>query len=207
MIEKFAKYFPVLLLLFAFCACGSRTSSNEYELKLTVNGLKIDTATVLVYEPEYNHMRVLAAGKLKKGEIVFRGQLDEPHIVIMKFGQKDNPLYFILEQGENEIYIDKKNVVITGGPVNHEYMAKVQLLKSLMKQKSQQWNSYASMMADSSLTQKLETKFYTTDSVLRDSIQNMCLHTMKRNDAVGILFKDRFFHQLDSAHVTLLAGK
>ncbi len=196
-------FFSVFFLLVQV-SCGNvdKMPDKYFVVKVAVSGLELtDSATLLVYETDYDRLRLLNEVALVKGTASFVGQIDAPKIALLRLNHAENPLYFILESCTTEISINKQSIVITGGTLNHDYYVHYRLRNKILQAIENNKSTYAKMVADSSMTHKLERIFVKRDSLLKDSVQSMTLRLVNRNDVVGVLFKDRFINTIDSARM------
>lgn len=185
---------------------GGRNSA-DFNVVVTVDSLKCDSVSLVVVEPAYHQLRSLGSHAMKRGKVTFAGQLDGPRIAMLKLNRASKPLYFILEPCSTTIYINRREIVIKGGVVNHEFLQLMKRRNTLIALDDSLRARYTRMVADTTMTRKLEAKYLHRDSVLNDSLQSMTLHLMQRNDVIGVLYRDRFSTDLDSAHLRLLLSK
>ena len=192
MVRHFVTYcIAALMGVLTLASCDNGTggrNSADFNVVVTVDSLKCDSVSLVVVEPAYHQLRSLGSHAMKRGKVTFAGQLDGPRIAMLKLNRASKPLYFILEPCSTTIYINRREIVIKA------------LDDSLRAR-------YTRMVADTTMTRKLEAKYLHRDSVLNDSLQSMTLHLMQRNDVIGVLYRDRFSTDLDSAHLRLLLSK
>lgn len=203
MINNFLKISLIALFAAFLTACNHNSTFLDYKLIITVDeNLGIDSVMFSLIEPDYGRVIAISQSELKHGKFLYSGQLDGPRIARLSF-PNGKVFYFILEQCKTEILFSPARTIIWGGRLNHEFFTKLNLRNQIMADIKKNREQYLQRVADSTLTYKTELRFLYHDSVLNDSLQQFILHTMQRSDEVGILFKDRFFNDLDSTHLNI----
>lgn len=202
MIKKSLKIVAVLLSIFLLEACNHHPSSLGYKLAVKVDKtLDIDSVEFSLIEPDYGKIVTMSQARLLHGGFAVGGQLDGPRVARLKFSN-GKTFYFILEQCKTEILFTPRHTIIWGGKLNHEFFDRLNLRNRLVEAIKKNHKKYLKLVADSAMTYKLEPKYFSRDSLLKDSLQRLIFHTINRNDEVGILFKDRFLNDLDSARLS-----
>lgn len=194
---KYIIIFALGLLCMA-TSCSKDSNVDNYVLKIKSEIENADSVKLLVYEPDYNNLRVLNAGKFKNGEVTLSGQIKHQAIAFLNYGKK-KPVAFILEKCETEITIGKERVIIWGGSNNHDYLAKCKQIYNLEKNLEEIRLEYKKGIADSTLNKKKEANLLKSHKLLADSLQNLITNTIKKNNETSTLFKEKFINRLDSA--------
>ncbi len=201
----------VLILMMALWACDNhKEASPQATVDYTVcckldKKVAKDSATLYVVDNALKRKRMLnKQGQQKGGLFTFTGQIDEPHVAIIKFKNEKTPFYFVLEPGETKIEFTARQVIISGGRQNHTYSQFINAIKSLQKQRKTNFKAYCMAANDSTLNGKSEEAFKLVDHQLFDSIQSVCLRHMNTGDQASLIIRERYLNLLDNKSVSKL---
>lgn len=197
---KAIKSAAISLWLCLCCGCSNDLNVGNYKISINAPHAGEQTVRVLIYEPNYGHLRIINSGKLKAGKLQLSGQVAESHIAYLDYGGKQF-LPFILEKCETDIAISKENVVIWGGEENHQYFSTCNKIVTLDRQVKNIEATYQKQLSDSSLTKKTETALLKKHRTYCQALQRTITDNIKRGGKQGILIKERFISKLDSAHI------
>ena len=194
------------LLAIALMGCDSGVRQMDYRVTCTLKGKQQhDSATLLVLEEDYNKLRVCGTSRLTDGTATFTGQIDEPHVALIRWDNDSvQPFHFVLEQGDIHITLKSGSWDITGSPLNSQYLHYINQRNSIMDSRVATWQEYLNMAADSSLKRDDEMRMVRQDSLLNDSLQRITIERINRGDAVGRIIKERYGRQLDQEHMRML---
>lgn len=184
-------------------SCSNDSNVDNYVLKIKSEIENTDSVKLLVYEPDYNNLRVLNVGKFNNGEVTLSGQIKHQAIAFLNYGKKD-PVAFILEKCETKITLGKERIVVWGGKNNHNYLSKCEQIYKLEKKLEAIRIEYKKEISDSTMNKKKETDLLKSHKLLADSLQNLIINTIKRNDETSYLFKEKFINRLDIAKLKFL---
>jgi len=196
-----------LLIGSALVGCSNDGHSTDYKVTCSLDGvMRHDSATLLVYEQDYDKLRVCAtAHAASDGGFTFEGQTSEPHVALIRWDNDSlNPFYFILEPGLTTINITSHSWDISGGALNARYQHYANQRNEIMNQRVATWQQYLKMAADKTLKRDDEQRLVQQDSLLNDSLQRITVDHINRGDAVGRIIRERFADQLDQEHMRLL---
>ena len=161
-----------------------------------------DSATLLVVQPDYKRLRVLACDSIHDGKFSFAGQLAVPCVAIIKFDSDSVPFYFVLESGNTTITINRVDWIIEGGPLCNSYMRYMNKRQHLKAEMEKTWKAYVHMASDSTLKRQHEEMMFRHDSLMLDSMQWLTVERINRGDLVSDIVRERFINTLDSAHLS-----
>ncbi|MGM9868729.1 MAG: DUF4369 domain-containing protein [Sodaliphilus sp.] len=190
----------ILLVLCFFASCSHDSNLSAYSLSITIEAASTHSVRLLVFDPNYQNLRVINSGVLKNGKLTFKGQITEPHIAYLDYGAQEM-IPFILEQCPTQITIGKEKVIIWGGEENHRYFAECNKIYSLEKQMKASEASYAYHLADSTLNAKLEASLLSKHKATYNSLQKTITQSILQADNKSILIKEKFINRLDSTHL------
>ena len=194
------------LLAIALMGCDSGVRQMDYRVTCTLKGKQQhDSATLLVLEEDYNKLRVCGASRLADGSVTFTGQIDEPHVALIRWDNDSvQPFHFVLEQGDIHITLKSGSWDITGSPLNSQYLHYINQRNSIMDERLATWQEYLNSASDKTLKREDEVRLVARDSVLNDSLQHITVDRINRGDAVGRIIRERYGNQLDQDHKRLL---
>ena len=194
------------LLAIALMGCDSGVRQMDYKVTCTLEGKQQhDSATLLVLEEDYNKLRVCGASRLTDGTATFTGQIDEPHVALIRWDNDSvQPFHFVLEQGDIHITLKSGSWDITGSPLNSQYLHYINQRNSIMDERLATWQEYLKSASGKTLKREDELRLVTRDSVLNDSLQRITVDRINRGDAVGRIIRERYGNQLDQDHKRLL---
>ena len=194
------------LLAIALMGCDSGVRQMDYRVTCTLEGKQQhDSATLLVLEEDYNKLRVCGASRLADGSVTFTGQIDEPHVALIRWDNDSvQPFHFVLEQGDIHITLKSGSWDITGSPLNSQYLHYINQRNSIMDERLATWQEYLKSASGKTLKREDELRLVTRDSVLNDSLQRITVDRINRGDAVGRIIRERYGNQLDQDHKRLL---
>ena len=194
------------LLAIALMGCDSGVRQMDYRVTCTLEGKQQhDSATLLVLEEDYNKLRVCGASRLADGSVTFTGQIDEPHVALIRWDNDSvQPFHFVLEQGDIHITLKSGSWDITGSPLNSQYLHYINQRNSIMDERLATWQEYLNSASDKTLKREDEVRLVARDSVLNDSLQRITVDRINRGDAVGRIIRERYGNQLDQDHKRLL---
>jgi hypothetical protein len=192
-------------ILVGLVSCGNSSSRDidcGYDVTCTVDkSLRKDSATLFILENQYGKLRKCDAEKSDRGVFSFMGQVDSPHVAFLKFNKDSEPLYFIIERGRIEIFVENGRLIIKGGALNHEYMSFMLKRLEIRNERKSIRHEYLRLVADSTLTRAREISLVKNDRHLADSLQRMTLHLINRGDAASIIVKATVGNDLDKRHL------
>ena len=190
------------LLAIALMGCDSGVRQMDYRVTCTLEGKQQhDSATLLVLEEDYNKLRVCGASRLTDGTVTFTGQIDEPHVALIRWDNDSvQPFHFVLEQGDIHITLKSGSWDITGSPLNSQYLHYINQRNSIMDERLATWQEYLNSASDKTLKREDEVRLVARDSVLNDSLQRITVDRINRGDAVGRIIRERYGNQLDQDH-------
>lgn len=177
-----------------------------YTLNVHSDLAKADSVELLVYEPEYNSLRMLNSGQLKKGTLVLTGQICQSLVALIKIG-KSEPLPFILEKCETDINISKERAIVWGGVENHAYIEQCKRIFNFEQRIKNIELEYKRRIADSTLTKNNEGKLLRNHKALVSAMRKTIANAIKSNDNASLLIKEKFINKLDSTSFTSLQYK
>ncbi len=194
------------LLAIALMGCDSGVRQMDYRVTCTLEGKQQhDSATLLVLEEDYNKLRVCGASRLADGSVTFTGQIDEPHVALIRWDNDSvQPFHFVLEQGDIHITLKSGSWDITGSPLNSQYLHYINQRNSIMDERLATWQEYLKSASGKTMKREVEVRLVARDSVLNDSLQRITVDRINRGDAVGRIIRERYGNQLDQAHKRLL---
>ena len=194
------------LLAIALMGCDSGVRQMDYRVTCTLEGKQQhDSATLLVLEEDYNKLRVCGASRLADGSVTFTGQIDEPHVALIRWDNDSvQPFHFVLEQGDIHITLKSGSWDITGSPLNSQYLHYINQRNSIMDERLATWQEYLKSASGKTLKREDEVRLVARDSVLNDSLQRITVDRINRGDAVGRIIRERYGNQLDQDHKRLL---
>lgn len=194
----------LLTTVLSGCDGGSRTM--DYNVTCTIGDKqRLDSATLLVMEEEYNQLRVCGATRIQEGRCTFEGQVDKPKVAIIRWdNDSTKPFFFVLEPGDTRITINQGSWSITGSAANQDYQRFIKQRDGIMNLRVATWQEYLKMSADSTLKRDDEARMVRQDSLLNDSLQRITVERINRGDAVGRIIKERYGKQLDQQHMRQL---
>ena len=194
------------LLAIALMGCDSGVRQMDYRVTCTLEGKQQhDSATLLVLEEDYNKLRVCGASRLTDGTVTFTGQIDEPHVALIRWDNDSvQPFHFVLEQGDIHITLKPGSWDITGSPLNSQYLHYINQRNSIMDERLATWQEYLKSASGKTLKREDEVRLVARDSVLNDSLQRITVDCINRGDAVGRIIRERYGDQLDQDHKRLL---
>ena len=194
------------LLTIALMGCDSSVRQMDYRVTCTLEGKQQhDSATLLVLEEDYNKLRVCGASRLADGSVTFTGQIDEPHVALIRWDNDSvQPFHLVLEQGDIHITLKSGSWDITGSPLNSQYLHYINQRNSIMDERLATWQEYLKSASGKTLKREDELRLVTRDSVLNDSLQRITVDRINRGDAVGRIIRERYGNQLDQDHKRLL---
>lgn len=194
------------LLAIALMGCDSGVRQMDYRVTCTLEGKQQhDSATLLVLEEDYNKLRVCGASRLTDGTATFTGQIDEPHVALIRWDNDSvQPFHFVLEQGDIHITLKPGSWDITGSPLNSQYLHYINQRNSIMDERLATWQEYLKSASGKTLKREDEVRLVARDSVLNDSLQRITVDCINRSDAVGRIIRERYGNQLDQDHKRLL---
>lgn len=208
------KFFITLTILAGLCAatmgtgCGRQraTEPKDFTVTCRMEGTAHhDSATLLVLEESYNKLRVLDTAHDKDGTFTFKGQIDAPHVALIRWdNDSTNPFHFVLEQGNINLTIKADSWSIGGSRQNTDYQKFINQRNSIMNARVATWQEYLKAAEDKSLTHDDEVRMVRQDSLLNDSLQRITVERINRGDAVGRIIRERFAGQLDQEHARML---
>jgi hypothetical protein len=186
--------------------CDSGVRQMDYRVTCTLEGKQQhDSATLLVLEEDYNKLRVCGASRLADGSVTFTGQIDEPHVALIRWDNDSvQPFHFVLEQGDIHITLKSGSWDITGSPLNSQYLHYINQRNSIMDERLATWQEYLKSASGKTMKREVEVRLVARDSVLNDSLQRITVDRINRGDAVGRIIRERYGNQLDQAHKRLL---
>ena len=197
-----------LMLMMALWACGNRNASTpQSSIDYTVSckldkKVAKDSATLYVVDNTLKRKRMLSKQGQKDCMFTFTGQVDEPHVAIIKFKNEKTPFYFVLEPGMTRIEFTARQVIVSGGRQNHTYFQFINDIKSLQKQRKDNFKAYCKAVNDSSLNGTSEEAYRQADHQLFDSIQSVCLRHMNAGNQASLIIKERYVNLLSNKSVT-----
>ena len=203
----FLNFLAILVFLaISLVGCDNSSQLQEYTVTCTVQGQhRPDSATLLVLEEAYGKLRLCGTAHAVDGTFSFKGQTDRARVALIRWGNDSTrPFYFVLEGGRTGITIKPGLWTITGSRANSDYLHYINRRKAIMDERVNVWQEYLKMAADSSLKPADERRMVARDSLLNDSLQRLTVERINRGDAVGRIVKERYSHQLDTAHTRLL---
>lgn len=210
-ILKSAAMAAALALLVCAPACSKAKpdgkSRNTFLLTCTLcDGIKGDNAKLYLYYPDYGNLCLLDSTSSDRGVFSFSGSLEKPQVAMLTFGGSEIAMKFVLQPGDIGLRIYKHRIVFVGGEQNMAYADFLNKRNNAMHSHIDLWQKYAAAVADSTLTMKTDKAMASQDSTLQDSIQNMIVRGINKNEAYSLIIKDRYLNDLDSAHLSRLTA-
>ena len=208
------KFFIAIGMLAWLCAAWVVTGcdrqraaeTKEYTVTCRIDGTAHhDSATLLVLEESYNKLRILGTTQDKNGTFTFKGQIDAPHVALIRWDNDTvTPFHFVLEQGNINLIIKDHSWSSTGSRQNADYLQFLNKRNSIMNARVATWQDYLKAATDKSLTRDDEVRMARQDSLLNDSLQRLTVERINQRDAVGRIIRERFAGQLDQEHVRMI---
>ena len=195
-----------IAIVLAMGGCDSHDKGFDYEVNVTLdNKQHHDSATLLVLEEEYNHLRVCGTAHEVNGSFTFTGQTEKPKAALIRWDNDSvTPFYLVLESGHTNININSGSWDITGSSLNSAYLHYINQRNGIMNARIATWQEYLKMAADSSLKRDDEQRMVRQDSLLNDSLQHLTVECINRGDAVGRIVREQFARQHDQEHMRQL---
>ena len=195
-----------IAIALAMGGCDSHDKGFDYEVNVTLdNKQHHDSATLLVLEEEYNHLRVCGTAQEVNGRFTFTGQTEKPKAALIRWDNDSvTPFYLVLESGRTNIIINSGSWDITRSSLNSAYLHYINQRNGIMNARIATWQEYLKMAADSSLKRDDEQRMVRQDSLLNDSLQHLTVECINRGDAVGRIVREQFARQLDQEHMRQL---
>lgn len=196
-------------LIFAFIAiaimitgCGQRLSHTSYRLECSISDdVAPDSVALMILNDSYGkvvyHMSTVARDSLT-GAFVFEGQIEQPSVAYLKFGNDSTSLFlFVLEQGDSKISISSHGLQVSAGEINHQYMEYLKKRRDILAARQDVHNEYRKMaLPDSLVSIAQEQQFLRRDSLLCDSLQRITLNAINRGNAASRIIYDRYVETL-----------
>lgn len=192
----FARVVIALVAVCGLVSCVERLDHTHYRLECEVDSsLGTDSVSLFLLEDAYNricHVATVARDTVA-GSFVIEGQIEQPCVAMLKFSNDSTPFYFVLQQGVTTIGIGARSLVVSGGDINHEYMAYLKARNSLLAMRRAVRAQYLSAAApDSIISLSDERRFAMRDSLLADSLERVTLEAINRGNAASRIIFDRY---------------
>lgn len=188
------------MALWAFTGCVEWLGDTQYRVQCSVDkSLGVDSVTMMVLEDSYCRVRHVSTVGLDTaiGAFIIEGQVEQPCVAFLKFGNDSTPLYFVLEHGETLVEVGSRGVVVSGGDLNHEYFSYLKDRTSLERARRALLTQYRRLAApDSIVNIEQERELVVADSVLCDSLERMTVRMINRGDAVSRIVFERYVNTL-----------
>ena len=194
------KIISFYIVVWALTGCVERLNDTQYRVQCTVDKtLGVDSVSMMVLEDSYGRVRHVSTVGLDTaiGAFVIEGQVEQPCVAFLKFGNDSTPFYFVLEHGATLVDVGARGVVVSGGDLNHEYFAYLKdraLLESARRSLLTQYRRLAA--PDSMVNIEQEREFVVADSVLSDSLECLTVGVINRGDAVSRIVFERYVNTL-----------
>ncbi len=158
----------------------------------------IDSATLLVIDPDYGQQRVLGGARVQDSTLAFAGHVAGAQLAYVDLSSDSLPyqFYFILEPTDITISIGPRHWQIAGGRGNRSYQQFLNRHDRLLSSRDSLWREYVRMGTDSTLTWDAERSSLRLDSLLQDSLQRIIVERINRGDLVSRLIKQRLLPTL-----------
>ncbi len=203
-------HIAIAILMLALWSCDRHSGSSGQSLVDYTVICKLDKkvardlATLYVVDNTLMRKRMLSVSGQSGGMFTFKGQIESPHVAIIKFDGEKRPFYFVLEQGTTNIEFSANKVIVTGGAQNHAYFSFINQVKWLQNQRKNNFKAYLKAAKDSTLTERAEKRFAITDQRLNDSIQALCLDCMNAGNSASLIIRERYVNLLDCENAAKL---
>jgi len=189
--------------------CGKQNKAGEMNYTVTCkldSKIHHDSATLLVFEQDYNQLRKCGADRISDdGTVTFTGQTEGAKVAIIRWdNDSTKPFHFVLEQGNINITIKPGSWDITGSQMNGEYLHYINQRNDIMNARVATWQEYLKAASNSTLKRADEQRMVRQDSLLNDSLQNMTVQCINRGDPIGRIVRERYGQQLDQEHMRML---
>lgn len=209
--KRLSRFFIFAFVLIMMTGCVESLDKTRYRLECRIDRqLGTDSVSLMLLNQAYNavyHVATVATDSAA-GAFIFEGQIEQPCVAFLKFNNDSTPLLFVLEQGDTQITIGANSLVITGGDLNHEYMAYLKDRKQLQGKRRMLHNEYLAALApDSTISVDVEQQFLKRDGMLTDSLENITVEAINRNDLVSAIILDRFINTLSSKNLQKIQQK
>ena len=199
------------MAVWALTGCVEWLSHTQYRVECSVdNSLGVDSVSLMVLEDAYNCVRHVSTVGIDSvsGKFVIEGQVEQPCVAFLKFGNDSTPFYFVLEHGETLVEMGVRGVVVSGGDLNHEYMSYLKDRNSLESARQSMLSQYRRLAApDSMVNIEQEREFAAIDSALCDSLERMTIGVINRGDAVSRIVFERFVNTLSHGNLSKIENK
>ena len=206
--KKISLLITLLPILAIITACGGHDGT-YYRVECNVaSELGVDSVSLMLVKEDYGSVydagRVGVDGVLQA--FVFEGHIEEPCVAYLKFGNDTTAMLFVLEPGLTQMTIGAKELIISGGDANHEYMTYLKCRNALLAEKRRNHEEYLRNVAsDSTISVAVERQYLTRDSVLCDSLERYTVSSINRGSLASKIIFDRYIntisrHNLQNIH-------
>ncbi|MGM9802587.1 MAG: hypothetical protein ACI308_00260 [Muribaculaceae bacterium] len=179
--------FVILAMVLVLTACDRKKS---YPCQITFHlaaDAKSDSISVFCYESDYNRSRTVFQGRIQDESLTLLENCNAPisRAAYFKCGDDTVSHHFVIERGSVNVWIKKDVVLIEGTHSNAALFNFKKTIRRIQADKVKIANDYLAVVADSTLTQQLERKYFYKDSVLSDSLQQVLVDFFNRGDAAA----------------------
>lgn len=155
---------------------------------------EMDSVSLYCYESDYHRSREIFTGKVGSDtiSIVENSNLKMPRVAYFRLGKDSVCHYFVIEPGKVDVRICKNMLVVTGGGSNRRLFELSNAVRSIDRSRGVIDSLYMKHAADSTLTGKMERRFFKSDSVLADSAQRLLVQFVRNDDAASMIAKELY---------------
>ncbi len=196
--------FVAVFGLLVFSAC-EKQAKYEFSVDCTVDpSFARDSVSLWILDEDYNRPLLLATDNSSESRFSLKGQIDRPALAYLKFNNDSSQFFFVLEPTTISIAINTGNVIINGGNGNRQYASFIRQYKNVLNRILSNNRQYVKLVCDSTLSREKERELAQRDSTLCDSLQRMVVNAINQQGPVAQIIRQRYFHALDSAHISNL---
>lgn len=188
-----------IFMFLVLCSCSKLGShrGGQSTLRCVVPGsIQAKSIELCIIDTLYPAIYRYELPRDKAGHYVYTGDVPHTCPAFFRIPGLTEPVYFVLQAGETSLIIRDRGISVRGNSINHEYFELIRAIRTNQKQRQVLLDKYRKAFADSTLTQRLEVLLRKQDSALFVTNQNSILKACQRNDALGVIARERFIHLL-----------
>lgn len=156
----------------------------------------VDSAYLYVYESNYKKLRLLNSAKIYKSSLFrFEGICNTEQIAFVRLKGDSVPYYFILNNNDINISINKKGYILRGDAENNKYFHYLLKQQNIINAKKALWDTYTKLASDSLLNDSLEQLLKKKNDYLIDSLNSMKRHFVEKKTTSSQLVLHQFGNQ------------
>lgn len=205
--KHFSLFLIALSIMALVAGCNTRLSHTGYRLQCHISDdIAPDSVSLMILNGSYGnavyHVATVARDSAM-GAFVFEGQVEEPCVAYLKFGNDSTSLFFfVLEQGESIVNIGDAGLLVSAGELNHEYMSFLKARQAMLAARQEVRAEYLKLASpDSIVSIAQERQLMQRDSLLCDSLQRITLNAINRGNAASLIIYNRFAESLPSHYL------